>query len=172
MRLFLECYHLPDARVAVPIPEGIQGHLHAVVPEERIVVEELEDLHNHLDGHPGADRRVLPRACAQPQKPLRLEAALPAVDHMGVDRQQGGDPARPEADLQQFNDPPAGLFFGRVFAIGPEADQQVFGTQGLLQALRMGGGLEGQTELVAGGQGGEGVCWARQRWRGNASGER
>ena len=148
MGLFVEGHHLPDGGVAIPIPEGVQGHLHAVVPEQRIVVQELEDLHHHLDRHAGADRRALPRAGAQPQKPIRLEAALPVIDHMGINRQQGGHAAGAKADLEQFNNPPAGLLFGRVFTIGPKADQQVLGPQGLLQALRVGGRLEGQTELV------------------------
>lgn len=99
MGLFIEGHHLPDARVAIPIPERIQGHLRAIMPQQRIVVQELEDLHDHLDWHPGADRRVLPRAGVQSQEPFRLEAALPAVDHMRINRQQGGKPAGSEADL-------------------------------------------------------------------------
>jgi hypothetical protein len=30
MGLFIGDYQLPDGRVAIPIPQGIQGHLHAV----------------------------------------------------------------------------------------------------------------------------------------------
>ena len=39
----------------------------------------------------------------------------------------GSDPAGWEADLEQFNDPPAGLLRGRILPIGPKADQQVLG---------------------------------------------
>jgi hypothetical protein len=31
MRLFVERDHLPDGRVAIPVAQGIQGHLHAVM---------------------------------------------------------------------------------------------------------------------------------------------
>jgi hypothetical protein len=48
-----------------------------------------------------------------------VEAALPAVDQVEINRQQGGNPARSEAHLQELNDPPAGLLLGRIFAIGP-----------------------------------------------------
>ena len=101
---------------------------------------------------------ALPRAGAQPQEPVRLEAALPVVDHVGVDRQQRGDASRAEADLEQFNDPPAGLLLGGVFPIGPKADQQVFRAQGLLQALRMGVGSKGRPSCCSGGHGGAGAC--------------
>jgi hypothetical protein len=40
MGLFIESHHLPDRRVAMAIPQGIQGHLHAVMPQEGIVVQE------------------------------------------------------------------------------------------------------------------------------------
>ena len=52
MGLFVKGDHLPDGRVAIPIPQGIQRHLDAVMPQEGIVVQELEDLHHHLDRHP------------------------------------------------------------------------------------------------------------------------
>ncbi len=60
MGLFIEGDQLPDGRVAMAIPQGIQGHLHAIVPQEGVVVQELEDLHDHLDGEPGGDRRAHP----------------------------------------------------------------------------------------------------------------
>jgi hypothetical protein len=49
MRLFVEGDHLPDRGVAVPIPQGIQRHLHAVMAQEGVVVQLLADLHHHLD---------------------------------------------------------------------------------------------------------------------------
>ena len=100
MGLFVEGDHLPDRRVAIAIPQGIERHLHAVVPQQRVVVQQLEDLHHHLDGDAGADRGVLPRAGAQPQEPIGLEAALPVVDHMGINRQQRGHAPRAKADLE------------------------------------------------------------------------
>jgi hypothetical protein len=70
------------------------------VTEQRIIVQELKHVHHHLDGDSGADQGALPGACAQPQKPIRLEAALPVVDHMGINRQQRGYAAGAKADLE------------------------------------------------------------------------
>jgi hypothetical protein len=64
MGLFVKGDQLPDRRVAVPIPQGVQRHLDAVMAQERIVVQELEDLHHDLDRHPRRDRQALPRAGA------------------------------------------------------------------------------------------------------------
>jgi hypothetical protein len=49
MGLFIEGHHLPDGRVTIAIPQGIQGHLDAVMSQEENVVQELEDFHDHLD---------------------------------------------------------------------------------------------------------------------------
>jgi hypothetical protein len=86
--------------------------------------------------------------CTQRQYSAGPEATLPVIDQMGINCQQGGDPAGAEAHLQERNDPPAGLLLGRVFAIGPKPDQQVFRAQGLFQPLRMRPRLDGQMELV------------------------
>ena len=102
MGLFVEGHQLPNRGVAIPVAQGVQGHLHAVVPQQGIVVQQLEDLHHHLDGDAGADRRALPRACVQPQEPVSLEAALPVVDHVGIDRQQRGHASGAKADLEPF----------------------------------------------------------------------
>jgi hypothetical protein len=39
MGLFIQGHQLPDRRVAIPIPQGVQSHLHAVVPQQGIVVQ-------------------------------------------------------------------------------------------------------------------------------------
>ena len=77
-------------------------------------------LQSWLDALASGDARAIARAMEQ------------LIDHVGINREQGSDPARPEADLQQFNDAPAGLCFGRVFTIRPKADQQVLRVQRLL----------------------------------------
>jgi hypothetical protein len=100
MRLFVEGDHLPDRGVAVPIPQGVQRHLHAVVPQQRIVVQQLEDLHHHLNRHPAGHRCPPPWAHPQPREPAGLEAALPVIDGRRIDRQQQGNATRPEADLE------------------------------------------------------------------------
>ncbi len=69
---------------------------------------------------------------------------------MGINRQQGGHAPGAEADLQQFDDAPAGLLFGRILPLGPKAHQQVFGAQGLFQAWRRRRRLDGQAELLPG----------------------
>ena len=64
----------------------------------------------------------------QAQQALGGEAAFPVVDHGGLDRQECGHPPRAEADLQELNDPPAGLLFGRILVDRSEtggADAQV-----------------------------------------------
>ena len=43
--LFVECDHLPDGCMAVPIPEGVQRHLHPVVPEERGIDFPFHSMH-------------------------------------------------------------------------------------------------------------------------------
>ena len=143
MGLFVKGDQLPDRGVTVPIPQGVQRHLDAVMSQEGIVVQELEDLHHHLDRHPTGHGRPPPRARTQPQGPAGLEASLPIVDHMRIDRQQQRDAARPKAYLEQLDDPPSCLLLGRVFAVGAKANQQVFRAQGVLQALRVGSGVEG-----------------------------
>ncbi len=50
MGLCVEGDHLPDGRVAIAIAQGIQRHLHAIVPQQRVVVQQLEDVHHGLDG--------------------------------------------------------------------------------------------------------------------------
>jgi hypothetical protein len=99
MGLFVKGDQLPDRRVAVPIPQGVQRHLDAVMSQEGIVVQDLEDLHHHLDRDPTGHGRTPPRARTQPQEPARLEASLPIVDHLRIDRQQPRDAARPKAHL-------------------------------------------------------------------------
>jgi hypothetical protein len=49
MRLFVEGHQRPHRRVAVPIPQGVQRHLHAVMAQEGVGVQQLKDLHHHLD---------------------------------------------------------------------------------------------------------------------------
>jgi hypothetical protein len=64
--LLIQGHHLPDCRVAVPIPQGVQRHFHAVVPQQRMVVQQLEDLHHGLDRDPRRQGGALtgPRAQA------------------------------------------------------------------------------------------------------------
>jgi hypothetical protein len=69
---------------------------------------------------------------------------------MGINRQQRGHAAGAKAALESVTNPPAGLFVGRVFAGGPNADQQVLRPQGLLHTLRGSSGFERQTELGPG----------------------
>jgi hypothetical protein len=118
------------------------------VPQQRVVVQELEDVHHHLDGDAGADRRALPWTGAQPQEPIHLEAALPVIDHMGINRQQGSHASGAKADLEQFDNPPASLFLGGVLTVCPKADQQVFRSQRVFQPLGMRRRLEGQAKLL------------------------
>jgi hypothetical protein len=66
MGLFIERHHLPDRGMAIAIAQGIQGHLHPIVAQEGIVVQQLEDVHHRLDRHPHGDRRVGPRLRRQP----------------------------------------------------------------------------------------------------------
>jgi hypothetical protein len=73
---------------------------------------------------------------------------------VGIHCEQSGDSPGAEADVSQFNDAPAGLLFGRVFARGPKTNQQVLRAQSLLEALGMGGGLEGEAEGWRRGPGG------------------
>jgi hypothetical protein len=40
MGLFVERDHLPDRGMAIPIPEGVQRHLHPVVAQEGIVIQQ------------------------------------------------------------------------------------------------------------------------------------
>ena len=100
MCLFVEGDHLPDRRVAIPVAQGIQRHLDSVVPEQWIIVQELEDLHHDLNRHPGRDRQALSRTCAQSQEAIRLEAAPPVVDDMRINGQQGGHASGAKADLE------------------------------------------------------------------------
>jgi hypothetical protein len=67
---------------------------------------------------------------------------------MGINRQQRGHASGAKAYLEPFNNPPAGLFVGGVFAIGPKADQQVFRSQRVFQTLGMSRPLEGQAKLL------------------------
>jgi hypothetical protein len=90
MGLFIQGHQLPDGGVAMTIPQGIQGHLHAVVPQEGMVIQELEDLHDHLDRQPGGDRRAYPPLGGEAQQAQGGESALPVVDHGRLDGQALG----------------------------------------------------------------------------------
>jgi hypothetical protein len=96
------------------IPQGIQGHLHAVMPQEGMVVQAWEDLYDHLDWQPGGEWRAYPPLGGEAQQAQGGESALPVVDHGRLDRQECGHTPRAEADLQEFNDPPARLLFRRI----------------------------------------------------------
>jgi hypothetical protein len=39
------------------------------VPQQRIVVQQLEDVHHRLDRHPHGDWRICPRLRRQPPRP-------------------------------------------------------------------------------------------------------
>jgi hypothetical protein len=143
MRLCIECHYLPHGRMAIPIPQGIQGHLHPVVPQQRIVVQESKDLHHDLERDARSDRRRLPCPRGQAQQAEGCKALPPVIDDMGINRQPCGDPAGAEPDLSQLDDPPPGLFFCGLFVVGAKAQKQVFRAEGLFQALRIRGGLEG-----------------------------
>jgi hypothetical protein len=140
-RLFVERDRLPDGRVAIPVAQGIQGHLHAVMASEGIVIQPLEDLHHRLHWDASGDRRAGPRVGRQAEQPPGVEASLPVVDDGRLDIQERGHTARAEAHLQQLDDPPAGLLLGRLFPIGTEPGEEGLRTQGLGQTLRSGGGL-------------------------------
>jgi hypothetical protein len=56
MRTCIEGHPLPHGGVALARPQGIPGHLHPVVPEQRMMVQALEDLHHDLDRHARSHR--------------------------------------------------------------------------------------------------------------------
>jgi hypothetical protein len=143
MRLFIEGHDLPHGGVAIPIPQGIQGHLHPVVPQQRMVVQEAKDLHHDLERDARRDRRSLPCPRGQAQQAEGGQALAPVIDDRGIDRQPCGDPAGAEPDLSELDDSPPGLFFCGICVVGAKAQKQVFRAEGLFQALRIRGGLEG-----------------------------
>jgi hypothetical protein len=51
LRTSIGGHHRPHGGVAIATPQGIQGHLHPVVLEQRMMVQELEDQHRDLDRH-------------------------------------------------------------------------------------------------------------------------
>jgi hypothetical protein len=77
---------------------------------------------------------------------------VPGVDDGGLDGQAWRHPPRAKADLQELNDPPAGLLLRRVLAIRPKPQEQMVGAQGLGQTLGVGGRLKGQGQLLASGE--------------------
>ena len=120
MRLFVQGDQLPHGRMAIAIAQGIQSHLDAVVAQQGIVVQQLEDIHQDVDGDPSGNRSVHTRPRRQTQQAEGVEPAVPIIDDRGLDRQQSGHAPRAKADLQQVDNPPAGLLFCWVFAIGPK----------------------------------------------------
>src|SRR5262252_6875164 len=52
MRLLIQGDHLPASRMAIAIPQRIQGPLLPIVAQRRVVVQELDDSHQRLYRHP------------------------------------------------------------------------------------------------------------------------
>jgi hypothetical protein len=147
--LFRQGHHLPHRRVALPLPQGVQRHLHAVVPQQGMVVQHLEDLPQGLDRDPRRQggARTAPRG--QADHAQGGKAPVPGVDDGGLDGQELCHTPRAKADLQELHDPPAGLLRGGILAIRPTPQEQMVGAQGLGQTLGVGGRLEGQGPLLA-----------------------
>jgi hypothetical protein len=118
MSVFVERHHLPDRRVAIPLSHGVQGHLPPVVSQQWLGVQQLQDLHQHLDRYPCRDRCGLPCMCGQAQHAEGLEALPPGIDDMGSNGESLGDPAGAKPHLQQLKDPPPSLCFRGVFVVG------------------------------------------------------
>ena len=150
MGLFVERDQLPHGRMAIPIAQGISSPLHAVVPQPRMIIHQLEHLHQGLDRHPGRERRAGPRADGQPQQVCGVEPALPMVDHRRLDGQPFGHAPGPKANLEQCNDAPAGLLLGRILVVGAKPEQQMLGAQRQGKPLGQRVGLQGQGELLGG----------------------
>jgi hypothetical protein len=66
MGLFVKSHPLPDGGMAIAIAQGISGHLHAIVAQERMVIQEVEDVHHRLDRPPPGERGVRPGLRRQP----------------------------------------------------------------------------------------------------------
>jgi hypothetical protein len=139
----------PHRRVAIALAQRLQRHLHALGPQQRVVIAELEDVHHGLDRAPGGDGRLLAGPCRQARQAEGGKPALPVIDHRGLDRQEVRDPPRAQANLPECHNAPAGLLCGRIFPIGPKAHEEMGGPSGLGQALRVGRRLEWQGELLA-----------------------
>src|SRR5262245_4735938 len=99
MRLLIQGDHLPDSRMAIALAQRIQGPLHPIVAQQRVVVQELEDIHHRLDRHPHSNRRICPRLRRQPHQTQGVEAALPLIDDRHLDAEEFRHTTRTEADL-------------------------------------------------------------------------
>ena len=85
MGLLVEGHHLPDGGMARAIAQGIQSHLHPIVAEQRIVVQQLEDVHHRLNRHPHRDRRVRAGLRRQPDQAKGGKTPLPIIDDRYLD---------------------------------------------------------------------------------------
>jgi hypothetical protein len=114
-----------------------------------MVIQELEDFHQGLDRDPrrNGGARTGPRG--QADQAQGGKAPVPVVDDGRLDGQELRHTPRAKADLQEFNDPPAGLLLGRILSIRPKPQEQMVGSQGLGQTLGVSGRLEGQGQLLA-----------------------
>src|SRR2546423_815536 len=99
MGLLVERNHLPDGGVAIAIAQRIQGHFHAIVAQQGVVVQELEDVHHRLDRYPHSDRRVRAGLRRQPAQAQRMKATLPIIDDWDLDASEFRHPTWTEAHL-------------------------------------------------------------------------
>ena len=67
----------------------------------------------------------------KPIKPKGGKAPLPEVDDGRLDGQKWRHTPGAEADLQAFNDPPAGLLLRRIPSRRPKSPEQMVGSKGL-----------------------------------------
>ena len=118
----------------------------------------MKAVHHRLDRHPHGDRRVRPALGCQPHQPEGLEAALPVIDHRHLNIEECGYPARTETDFEELDDPPACLLFRGLFAIRAESQEKMLGSQGLEQALGVGGWVEREVKLLMHGERRQEAC--------------
>jgi hypothetical protein len=127
MRLRGEGHHLPDGGMTIAVARGIQRHLHPVVPQPGMMVQQLKDVPHDLDGEARGDRGLHPSPRGQALSAEGLEALRPVINHRRLDGSACGHPPRAKAHLQEFDDAPASLFGSGVFVVGPKADKHMVG---------------------------------------------
>jgi hypothetical protein len=160
-RLLRECHPLPDRGRALAIPQRIQGHLHARVAEQRVVVQPLDDVPPRLDRHPPGARRVRPALRRQPAPAEGGKTPLPVIDHRHLDASACGHTAWTDAAIQEVDAPPARVLFCGLCAGRPAPEEERIRPSSLEHALGAGGGFQGERELRPRGERRE-----RRLWRG------
>jgi hypothetical protein len=159
----------PDSGMAIAIAQRIQGHGDAIVPHQRMGVQQLEDGQPRLDRDPQGERRVRPGLPRQAHQAPSGAAALPIIDHGGWAAEEGRHTAWTEAHLAAFDHAPAGLRCRGLCAVRPAPEEELVGLQGLQQAWGVGSNPRARCCLA--GTGGREAGCVRWACRGTTAGD-